>query len=80
MRNATKFLILASVGALAACSKEAKAPEQNLALEQAVPDNATLANADIEALPADESSGASANELEAGSDNPDVNELNANSD
>jgi hypothetical protein len=35
------------------------------------------ANADIEELPPDESSGTSSNELETGEDNPDVNDLNA---
>ncbi len=37
------------------------------------------ANADIETLPPDESSETSSDELAKGSDNPDVNDLNASS-
>jgi hypothetical protein len=37
------------------------------------------ANAEIETLPPDESSETSSNELVAGDDNPDVGELNADS-
>jgi hypothetical protein len=76
MRAATTIGILALAAlALGACQKK-PAQDQNIAIDQPVADNATLANADIEALPPDESSGTSANELENGSDNPDVTDLN----
>ena len=78
MRAATKIALLALVPlTFAACQKKAQPQDQNIAVDQATPDNATLANADIETLPPDESSGTSSNELENGTDNPDVNDLNA---
>lgn len=76
MRNA-KAICLAGVIALGACSQKPKTGDQNVAMTNSVPDNAALANADIVELPADESSEVSSNELEAGTDNPDVNDLNA---
>lgn len=65
---------MAAACALAACGKKAEAPEQNV-----IVDNGNIpANADIEALPADESSGTSTEELVNGADNPDVNgDINA---
>jgi hypothetical protein len=77
MRNATKSIGLAAAFALAACHPKPQAEDTNLAMANVAADNAMLANADIVELPADESSGVSSNELEAGSDNPDVNDLNA---
>jgi hypothetical protein len=67
-------LVLASL--LAACGKKAEdqPSDQNIAFE----DNVTTglpANADIETLPPDESSGTSLQELNVGEDNPDVNDL-----
>jgi len=77
MRSASAILILAlSALALGACQKKAST-DQNISIDQPVADNETLANADIEALPPDESSGTSSNELENGTDNPDVTDLNA---
>jgi hypothetical protein len=58
--------------ALGACSKQQ--PDQNIATEGNVPDNQVAGNADIETLPADESSTASSGELQNGYDNPDVND------
>jgi hypothetical protein len=43
-----------------------------------VPSNEVLANAEIEMLPADESSTTPSNQLESGYDNPDVNDLDNN--
>jgi hypothetical protein len=77
MRNATKLLVIAAAGALVACGRKAKTEDQNVAMANAAADNPMLANADIVELPADESSDVSSNELEAGTDNPDVNDLNA---
>ena len=75
MRAASAILILALPAlALGACQKKAST-DQNIAIDQPV-DNEMLANADIEALPPDESSGTSSNELENGTDNPDVTDLN----
>ena len=77
MRAVSAILILALPAlALGACQKKAST-DQNISIDQPVADNETLANADIEALPPDESSGTSSNELENGTDNPDVTDLNA---
>jgi hypothetical protein len=59
--------------ALAACQKQAQ-PDQNIIITNGIP-----ANAEIETLPADESTGTPTEELENGSDNADVGELNATS-
>jgi len=68
MRDATKLLItLAAAAALTACNKPA--PENNVAI-----DINNAAPADIEALPPDESSETSSNELINGNDNADVND------
>jgi hypothetical protein len=64
---------LAALCALGACQPKQKAPEENLIVDGGnIP-----ANADIEALPPDESSGTSTEELANGADNPDVNDVNA---
>ena len=77
MRGASAILVLAgSALAVGACQKKAST-DQNIAIDQPVADNETMANADIEALPPDEGSGTSSNELENGADNPDVTDLNA---
>jgi hypothetical protein len=59
--------------AFGACSKQQPA-NQNIAIDATVPDNQVAGNADIETLPADESSAASSGELQNGSDDPDVND------
>ena len=72
MRNASKSLaLLIAVAALAACQKNEA--EQNIAIDNAV----TPTNANIETLPADESSSTPSNELINGADNADVNTSNA---
>lgn len=70
MRSVIKLVALAGVMALAACHPKAQqSHEQNVLIDSGnIP-----ANADIEELPADESSGTSSTELENGDDNPDVN-------
>jgi hypothetical protein len=78
MHAATRFLPLAVAAlALAACHKNEQPPQdQNIAVDQPAT-NEMMANADIETLPPDESSGTSSTELATGTDNPDVNDLNA---
>ena len=69
MRITTTFLVLAgALAALAACKEQS---DQNIAVDN------LAANADVEALPPDETSGTPANELMNGSDNADVGDLNA---
>ncbi|MEO6225129.1 MAG: hypothetical protein ABIO80_04695 [Sphingomicrobium sp.] len=78
MAYQSKVLIAAIAGlTLAGCNKKQPANDQNIFV-----DNGTIANAEIETLPADESSGTPADELANGSDDPDVNDLNdaANAD
>ena len=77
MRSAFKVSAFSVAILLAACGKNAgqQVSNQNMAAE----DNLTTglpANADIETLPPDESSGTSPEELNTGDDNPDVNDLN----
>jgi hypothetical protein len=71
MRIATKFLVLGgALAALAACKQQS---DQNIAVDN------IAANADVEALPPDESSATPSNELMNGTDNADVGDLNASS-
>jgi len=83
MRAALKLLTVAAlVGAAAACHKtQQQPPDQNtLSMEDDLMNGGTPANADVETLPPDESSGTPSNELANGADNPDVNETTSNSD
>ena len=75
MRAALTLLILAaSAAAVGGCHKaDQQGQDQNIVID----DGNIPANADIEALPADESSGTPTNELVTGADNPDVNDVNA---
>jgi hypothetical protein len=73
MRVANSLLLLAVLAAASACHRSQSA-DQNLAVaNQTVEMNG--AAADIETLPADESSTTPTNQLENGFDNPDVNDL-----
>ena len=74
MGNVSKTLLLASAALAVAGCKGQQQEDQNIVITNEMP-----ANAEIEALPPDESSGTTTNELENGADNPDVNELNASS-
>jgi hypothetical protein len=75
----TSVLLAAAVLTLPACQKKKQpAPEQNISVDVPMT-NETMANADIETLPPDESSTTPSNQLESGSDNPDVNDLNVSS-
>ena len=79
MRNAKMIIAVAAAGlALAGCHKQQSqqaAADQNLSLDSGVPSNEVLANADIETLPADESSATPSNQLQNGYDNPVVNDV-----
>lgn len=81
MRNAKSPIVgtialLASVS-LGACQKhqQEQAQDQNIAIDEGIPDNQVASNADIETLPADESSATPSNQLQNGFDNPDVNDI-----
>jgi len=79
MRNAARILIVAfGATALAACSKQPshnEAAGQEMSIDGNLAQGQLPANAEIETLPPDESSGTSSGELNSGQDNPDVNEL-----
>lgn len=62
-------LLIGVAAAVPACKKNQS--EQNIAITNTIPDNA-----DIEALPPDESSETPTNELAGGADNADVSDLN----
>jgi hypothetical protein len=74
MRAAIRLLMLAGLASAAACNRQQPQQNQDLAISN-VP-----AGADVEALPADESSGTPSNQLVNGNDNPDVNETTSNGD
>lgn len=74
MRAAIGLLMLAGLGSAAACAKQPQQQNQDVAITN-VP-----AGADVEALPADESSGTPSNQLVNGNDNPDVNDTTSNGD
>ena len=76
MRAPFRLSLLAGLMAAAACNKSTPPQEQNITIA----DNSTLANADVETLPPDESSGTPSNQLVNGADNPDVNYTTNTSD
>ena len=77
MRNARLTVALGTaVLALGACGNKQQAQDQNIAIDEGVPNNQVAANADIETLPADESSATPSGQLQNGYDSPDV-DLNA---
>jgi hypothetical protein len=84
MRSVRIMLVLAaSALALLGCHKKPQAlpADQNtISMEDELMNGGTPANADIETLPPDESSGTPSNELANGTDNPDVNDTVTNSD
>ena len=78
MRNAKLIIAAAAAGlALVACHKQPQQAtgDQNLSMDSGIPSNEVFANADIETLPADESSATPSNQLQNGYDNPDVNDV-----
>ena len=74
MHAAISLLMLASVSLAAACNRQPAQQNEDVAISN-VP-----AGADVETLPADESSGTPSNQLVNGNDNPDVNEPTSNGD
>jgi len=83
MQNA-KPPIVGTIAALAmaalllgACQKQQQqqAQDQNISIDEGISDNQIAGNADIETLPADESSATPSNQLQNGFDNPDVNDI-----
>ena len=74
MPNVSKVLLIGGVALAAAACNRQQQGDQNIVITNEIP-----ANADIEALPPDESSVTTANELANGDDNPDFNDLNASS-
>jgi len=76
MRIAAKILALAlGAAAVAACHKAQPQQNQAMEIDENVPTSGLADNADIETLPADESSTTPSNQLQNGYDNPDVNNL-----
>ena len=77
MRNAKILVFAIAALALCACQKQQQADQNNtISMDEGVPDNEVAAgNADIETLPADESSVTPSNQLQTGYDSPDVNDL-----
>jgi len=73
MRNA-KLIVALGILTLVACNKQPQPQDQNISMDADVPDNQMAGNADIETLPADESSTTPSNQLQNGYDNPDVND------
>jgi hypothetical protein len=67
MRAAISTILLVAMAATAACQQERS--DQNIAIDN------NMAGADIEALPADESSATSTEELENGVDTPVSNDV-----
>jgi len=79
MRNAKRIAVSAIAAlALGACHNQPPQDDQNntISMDAGIPDNQVAAgNAEIETLPADESSVTPSNQLQNGFDNPDVNSL-----
>ena len=78
MSNAKVLSFTVAVLALGACHKQQPNQVQNMSIDEGVPTNqVAVDNAQIETLPADESSTTPSNQLQNGADNPDVNDLGA---
>jgi len=76
MRNAARILIAAlGLAAITGCNKQQVDRNQDMTIDENVAASGLPANADIETLPADESSTTPSNQLQNGYDNPEVNEL-----
>jgi uncharacterized protein YcfL len=67
--------------ALGACHNQQQAQNNDISMDDSVPENQVAAdNAQIETLPADESSATPSNQLQDGFDAPDVNVGTGNSE
>jgi len=82
MRNAKTIVMLGAAAlALGACHNQQQAQNNDISMDDAVPENEVPAdNAQIETLPADESSATPSNQLQNGFDAPDVNVGTGNSE
>ena len=83
MRNAkTPLGIMLATLALVACGPrhEQQNADENMTLDEGIPSGQLPANADIETLPADESSATPSNQLQNGIDGPDVNDSATNAE
>jgi hypothetical protein len=82
MPNAKPITIGLAVLALAGCGDKNRQnnADANLAIDEGMPSGQVPANAEIETLPADESSVTSSNELQHGIDAPDENESAGNAE
>ena len=79
MRNARLIVVFGTAALVLGACQKAQPKDQNIAIDDGVPNNQVAANADIETLPADESSSTPSNQLQNGYDNPDV-DLNGSAD
>lgn len=78
MPNVRAMSALAAVFlVLSACNKgqDPNVQDNKIAMDEGIPSNQVAGNADIETLPADESSATPSNQLQNGFDNPDVNDV-----
>jgi len=82
MRNAKTIVMLGAAAlALGACHNQQQAQNNDISMDDAVPENQVATdNAQIETLPADESSATPSNQLQNGFDAPDVNVGTGNSE
>jgi len=82
MRNAKTIVMLGAAAlALGACHNQQHAQNNDISMDDAVPENQVATdNAQIETLPADESSATPSNQLQNGFDAPDVNVGTGNSE
>ena len=79
MRNARSIVALGLAAPGPRRMQQGQQPDakiRHIAIDEGIPDNQMVAgNADIETLPADESSTTPSNQLQNGFDNPDVNDV-----
>ena len=76
MPNARAAIILGFAALAASACQKHRPEDQNISIDDDVATNQVSAGtADIETLPADESSTTPSNQLQNGFDNPDVNDL-----
>ena len=76
MRNAARvFVLLLSAAAFAACEKAQPERNQELTMDDNLAASQLPQDAEIETLPADESSTTPSNQLQNGYDSPEVNDL-----
>ena len=82
MPNAKMIAVIGAAAlGLGGCHNQQQAQNNEISMDDAVPENQVVAdNAQIETLPADESSATPSNQLQNGFDAPDVNVGTSNTD